>query len=163
MTSVRDDLALNELLTKHPLERDGIVDSLYHYLWSKDTEDEGLRVYIPDTIVYRNRIVEGWYFTSKTGPDAGMVKRKAKANTSNQTIEEAFIGKCPDGFDVVATYMENAEGPDGKPRPGPPLIEYFTAEQLRDFLYKRKKAFSGVLQRFIEPKGAYNCECLRYS
>lgn len=37
-----------------------------------------------------------------------------------------------------------------------PLIEYFDEEGLREFLRFRRKPLSGILQRFVEPKGGKN-------
>jgi hypothetical protein len=50
---------------------------------------------------------------SRGGRDAGMVKRKAKASISNESIEEAFVRKTPEEFDVVAVYIENPENAEG--------------------------------------------------
>lgn len=146
-----------QMLNKHVLEKDGVVDTLYSYLWQKTDKEEGCKLYIPDTIIYRNRIVEGWYFTSRGGRDAGMIKRKAKTSITPHAIEESFIGKTPEEFDVVAVYIENPEGADGKPIPGATAaIEYLNQEQLRDLLHKRRKGMSAVLQRFLEPRGGHN-------
>lgn len=41
--------------------------------------------------------------------------------------------------------------PDGKT-----IIEHFDAESLTQFLYHRQKPNTGILQRFIEPKGLHN-------
>lgn len=148
---------IDQLLSKKQLEKDGLVDTLYQYLWTKNDREEGCRVVIPDTIVYRNRIVEGWYFTARSGRDAGTVKRKAKQSITPQIIEELFLAKVHEEFDIVATYMENPEGSDGKPLPnGKTSVEYLTRDQLHDLIHKRRKGMSAVLQRFVPPKGGYN-------
>ena len=150
---------VEQLLTKHPLEMDGVVVELYNYLWQKDLsrDGEGMRAYIPDTVVFRNRVVANWYFTSRGGRDAGMIKRKAKASISPEAIEEAFARKTEDEFDVVAVYMENPETPDGHAVPGSmAVIEYLNHGQLRDLLFKRRKGVSALLQQFLQPKGGFN-------
>ena len=154
-----EQAAVEALLQKHPLEKDGIVEELYNYLWQKDPsrDNEGLRAYIPDTVVFRNRVVSNWYFTSRGGRDAGMVKRKAKASISNESIEEAFVRKTPEEFDVVAVYIENPENAEGARLVGATaVIEYLNQRQLHDLLHKRRKGVSAVLQKFLEPKGGYN-------
>jgi hypothetical protein len=156
--SALEQAGVEQLLQKHPLERDGIVEELYHYMWEKDhsREGEGMHAFIPDTIVFKNRVVTGWFFTSLGGRERGIIKRKVKANISNEAIEEAFLRKTPEEFDIVAVYIENPEGEDGTLIPGPPIIEYMNQKQLHDFLHKRRKGVSAILQKFIEPKGGYN-------
>jgi hypothetical protein len=70
-----------------PLAGDGVITNLFHYLWQKDELDcrvEG--VSIPDTIVYRHRQANNWYFTASDGA----IKRKHKANVTNAKIEVCF-------------------------------------------------------------------------
>jgi hypothetical protein len=156
--SALEQAGVEQLLQKHPLERDGIVEELYHYMWEKDhsREGEGMHAFIPDTLVFKNRVVTGWFFTSLGGRERGIIKRKVKNNITNEAIEEAFLRKTPEEFDIVAVYIENPEGEDGALIPGPPVIEYMNQKQLHDFLHKRRKGVSAILQKFIEPKGGFN-------
>lgn len=90
--------------TTFPLEGDGIIENLYHYLWQKDELNcgpEGIK--LPDTVVYRYYQPYFWYFTSKDGS----LKRKNKASVTNAKIEEAFLSKKATGSDVVAFYIAN--------------------------------------------------------
>lgn len=193
---------------REELQRDGLVPALYKALWTKNEYDdgEGARVNLPDTVVFRHRTIEAWYFTSKA--DGGRVKRKKAGSVSLQAIEEHFLSRTAPDFDIVACYLET----DPKHPETPPVIEYFDAAALRtshglqllrellchllsfvagchgvhtapgqhgspklqqldasltlisvsydtiagDFLYRRMKPLEGVLQRFVQPQGAYN-------
>jgi len=94
-----------------PLEGDGIAENLYQYLWTKDELDDGPRICIPDTIVYKYRQPAAWYFTSVVD---GSIKKKNKANLINVRIEEAFLRKRS-GSDIVAYYIwsNNASREEG--------------------------------------------------
>jgi hypothetical protein len=60
-----------------PLEGDGCVPSLFHYMWNKNTRKKSCpMVKVPDTVVYKYRQPAYWYFTSKD-PSAG-IKMKNK-------------------------------------------------------------------------------------
>lgn len=63
------------LIDKYPLEGDGFISHIYHYLWTKDDLARGpLGVRIPDTVVFRFRMPVAWFFTSRDGT----IKRKAR-------------------------------------------------------------------------------------
>ena len=152
------------MMGKHPLEGDGLVSGLYFFLHAKDAEGAGLNCHLPDTIVYRHRHLDNWYFSSRGRRTKGAFKRKNRANISNKAIEEHFLKRTSPGFDIVATSVEllDDEEADTDPRVragAETRIEYLNADQLRDFLYKRKKPMFGILQRFVEPHGAYNSGC----
>jgi len=132
-------------LPKLPLEGDGVIRNLLHFLWAKDELDEGPRINIPDTVIYEFRQPAIWYFTSKNG----QIKKKGKYNLSNIRIEEAFTRKAI-GSDIIAYYLStNVET-------GKTTIEYFDRATLRDFLYNREKVDNGILQKFVEPRGTKN-------
>lgn len=62
-----------------PLEGDGCVPSLFHYMWNKNSRKKSCpMVKVPDTVVYKYRQPAYWYFTSKD-PSAG-IKMKNKCN-----------------------------------------------------------------------------------
>lgn len=83
----------------------------------------------------------------------GKVKRKHKQNLVNVRIEEAMTKKVI-GSDIVAYYI--ATEIDDETNVKSTSIEYFDRENLHDFLYNRWKENSGILQRFVEPKGTQN-------
>ncbi|GBG29825.1 Small glutamine-rich tetratricopeptide repeat-containing protein beta [Hondaea fermentalgiana] len=132
-------------LTRLPLEGDGVIKNLYHFLWTRDELDCGPKINIPDTVIYEFRQPATWYFTSRSGH----IKKKSRYNLSNIRIEETFTRNSL-ASDIVACYLStNAES-------GKTTIEYFDRQTLRDFLYKREKVDNGILQKFIEPKGTRN-------
>lgn len=48
------------------LQGDGLIENLYHYLWSKDSLfKRSPQINIPDTLVYRYEQPAFWYFTSR--------------------------------------------------------------------------------------------------
>tara|TARA_B110000305_G_C19191866_1_gene516969 strand:+ start:108 stop:836 length:729 start_codon:yes stop_codon:yes gene_type:complete len=135
----------------HSLQGDGINDSLFHNIWQKDELNFGPSINIPDSIVYKFGQPVCWYFT---GVD-GKIKRKHKQTLVNVRIEEAMTKKVI-GSDIVAHYISTDPKEDGKEGEEETTIEYFDREGLHDFLYNRWKENSGILQRFIEPKGTQN-------
>ena len=131
------------------LHGDGVNDSLFHHIWQKDELNFGPTVNIPDTIIYKFGQPVQWYFS---GMD-GKVKRKHKQNLVNVRIEEAMTKKVI-GSDIVAYYI--ATEVDDETGSTSTSIEYLDRKGLHDFLYNRWKENSGILQRFIEPKGTQN-------
>ena len=134
------------------LHGDGVSDSLFHHLWMKDELSFGPSLQVPDTIIYKFGQPVHWYFT---GAD-GKVKRKHKQNLVSVRIEEAMTKKIV-GSDIVAYYIStNGDGSTDSAGAGDTEIEYFDRDGLHDFLYNRWKENSGILQRFVEPKGTQN-------
>lgn len=131
------------------LHGDGINDALFHHLWQKDELNFGPTVSIPDTVIYKFGQPVQWYFSGQDGK----VKRKHKQNLVNVRIEEAMTKKVI-GSDIVAYYI--ATEVDDESGVTSTSIEYFDRENLHDFLYNRWKENSGILQRFVEPKGTQN-------
>ena len=86
------------------LQGDGLVENLFHFIWSKDCLFKtGPKVMIPDTIIYRFEQPAFWYFSSQK---EGTVMRKNKTNLNNAQIEKAFLKKVsPSG--IVAVYIYN--------------------------------------------------------
>ena len=47
------------------LEGDGVIENIYHFLWTKDTIfNTDHSIYIPQTILYKYKKPLYWYFTS---------------------------------------------------------------------------------------------------
>lgn len=82
------------------LEGDGIVESLFHMIWRKDTDSkQELLINLPDTILFRNRQPSIWYFSTKKG----IILKKSSKNMLLDVIEKEFLRrKNPSG--VVASY-----------------------------------------------------------
>lgn len=139
-----------------PLEGDGWIENLFYFLWCKDDFGAGPRIFIPHTVVYRATQPSAWYFTSLR---TGKIKKKSTVNVNNVQIEHSFT-RNKSSTDIVAYYMylqpsaasSPASSCDDSPR-GQAIIEYFDAEMLRTFLYKREKTHNGMLQKYILPKG----------
>ena len=96
-----------------PIEGDGCVPGIYHYLWSKNHDGrccfkltkrtqnpEPLTflcsscpsINVPDTVVYKYRQPAYWYFSSfseKDGQRPG-IKMKKKENLGNAKVEEVY-------------------------------------------------------------------------
>lgn len=130
------------------LHADGVSDYFFQLLWCKDELNFGPPINLPDTIVFKFGQPIHWYFT---GVD-GKLKKKNKHNLVNVRIEEALTRHIV-GCDIVAYYIstEDSDDPSSKT-----CIEYLDRKALHDFLYKPFKEHSGILQRFIEPKGTQN-------
>ena len=96
--------------------RDGVSDTLFHWLWCKDELNFGPSLQIPDTIIYKFGQPIHWYFT---GVD-DKLKKKSKQNLVNVKIEEALTKRVV-GCDVIAYYIGTANT-DGQVSSN---IEYF--------------------------------------
>lgn len=132
-----------------PLKGDGVVDSLFYFLWCKDEQNCGPQINIPETIVYMYCQPAYWYFTSS---QSGKIMRKNRYNLTSKNIEKAFTkNRAAAGCDTVAYFISQGDGKGEKS-----TIEYFDAESLRKFLRKRPRCEKGILQKFIEPKGINN-------
>ena len=71
------------------LEGDGVIDNIYHFLWTKDTifyTDPS--VYIPHTILYKYNKPYYWYFTSVVDHK---LKKKNLINLNNEHIKKVFL------------------------------------------------------------------------
>lgn len=133
------------------IDSDGVSKQFFHYLWRKDELSFGVRLWLPDTVVYGFGHPVAWYFTSQDGK----IKRKHKQNLVNARIEAAMTKRAT-GSGIVAYYVSLPNPEDAAAGSHESYIEYFDREALREFLYGRIKEDSGVLQRFIEPKGPRN-------
>ena len=135
-----------------PLEGDGCVVSLFHYIWSKNQFKKSCPlVNVPDTIVYKYRQPAYWYFTSRD--PAGGVKMKNKQNLGNVRVEESLCNKpASSSNEVVAYYISSESTTQGTVT----TMQHFDKDGLRDFLNHHKKENNGILQRFVDSKGAHN-------
>jgi len=133
-----------------PPEGDGVVDSIYHYLWTKNTQLETCpNVVIPNTVVYKYRQPAYWYYSSS---DQQMKMRK-KGEMTNQRIYDWFRKRKNPSCEIVAYYISTRENDEAKEMTS---IEYFDDAGLQDFLFNRQKEHNGIIQKFIDPKGKSN-------
>jgi len=133
-----------------PPEGDGVVDSIYHYLHTKNTQLETCpNVVIPNTVVYKYRQPAYWYYSSS---DQQMKMRK-KGEMTNQKIYDSFRKRKNPTCEVVAYYISTRDNEEGREMTS---MEYFDEAGLHDFLFNRQKEHNGIIQKFIDPKGKSN-------
>ena len=71
------------------LEGDGIIDNIYHFLWTKDTIFHAdPSIYIPHTILYKYNKPCYWYFTSVVDHK---LKKKNPGNLNPDHIKHVFL------------------------------------------------------------------------
>ena len=71
------------------LDGDGVIDNIYHFLWTKDTIfHTDPSVYIPHTILYKYNKPYYWYFTSVIDHK---LKKKNHINLNNEHIKKVFL------------------------------------------------------------------------
>lgn len=133
-----------------PPEGDGVVDSIYHYLWTKNTQLETCpNVVIPNTVVYKYRQPAYWYYSSSDQ----QLKMKKKGDMTNQKIYDSFSKRKNPSCEVVAYYISTRDTEAGMETT---TMEYFDEAGLSDFLFNRQKEHNGIIQKFIDPKGKSN-------
>lgn len=138
-----------------PLEVDGISEEFFNLLWSKDELNFGPSINIPDTVIFKYGQPVTWYFTASNGK----IKKKNRNNLLNARIEDAFT-KNVLGYDVIATFVSfgnNMQSTDvNQDATVRNTIEFLDRKEFQKFLYERFESNSGILQRFVEPKGTKN-------
>jgi hypothetical protein len=136
------------------LQGDGVRTALYHSLWDeKDKGDPQAKIYIPDTILIQSGALVDWYFTGVKGS----VLRKRTSNTTVEQIERCFKKKSHDATELVAYFisMSSSSSSTGENNKSD-IVEYMSSEGLNKFLLKGRLERSGILQRFVQPKGTRN-------
>jgi len=147
------------------IEVDGISEEFFHLLWSKDELNFGPSINIPDTVIFKYGQPVTWFFTASNGK----IKKKNRNNLLNARIEDVFT-KNVLGYDVIATFISfgnqnnnnNGNGNNhehsgqGKGIHPNNTIEYLDRKEFQRFLYERFESNSGILQKFVEPKGTKN-------
>ena len=163
------------------LEGDGVIENIYHFLWTKDTIfNTDPYVIIPQTILYKYQKPCYWYFTSKVD---NKLKKKSTVKVTTEHIREVFT-KHISKSGIVAYYIykkskieskyetdkpnfektmkhlfdkdkENEETSDNTNNSGY-IIEYFDLKKFDEFLKNKYTYEDGILQKFEDPKGDYN-------
>ena len=163
------------------LEGDGVIENIYHFLWTKDTIfNTDPYVIIPQTILYKYQKPCYWYFTSKVD---NKLKKKSTVKVTTEHIREVFT-KHISKSGIVAYYIykkakieskyetdkpnfektmkhlfdkekENEETSDSTNNSGY-IIEYFDLKKFDEFLKNKYTYEDGILQKFEDPKGDYN-------
>ena len=85
---------MSSSFSNYPLEGDGVIDNLFYYLWMKDELDQGPKINIPDTIIYKYRQPAYWYFTAKkwAGKEEEQVQSYERAHRRNFYTEHHGVG-----------------------------------------------------------------------
>uniref|UniRef100_A0A6U2PKG9 Uncharacterized protein n=1 Tax=Leptocylindrus danicus TaxID=163516 RepID=A0A6U2PKG9_9STRA len=134
------------------LHGDGISINLFHSLWTKGVNKKcGPSINIPDTVVFQFGHASQWYFT---GVD-GAILRKRKQNLQNDRIEAAFTKRAAGDYDILAYFISSDASGHVENKVGTSIV-YFDKKSLHSFLNDCRKECSGILQRFIAPRGTNN-------
>lgn len=148
-TSVRDKTNWTK---GHPLEGDGMLVNLFHYLWKKNRELQSCPlVRVPSTIVYEHNFPRGWYFYDAKHNE---LRKKTGKELDTNSIYKEFSRPENDSCEIVASYLSKLE--DEETGEEITLVEFFNSSDLSNFLFKREKREQGILQKFILPKGSHN-------
>ena len=84
------------------LEGDGVIDNIYHFLWTKDTIfNSDPSVYIPQTILFKYQKPCYWYFTSVVDHK---LKKKNSSKLNKENISQVFL-KHVSKSGIVAYYI----------------------------------------------------------
>ena len=84
------------------LEGDGVIENIYHFLWTKDTIfNSDPSVYIPQTILFKYQKPCYWYFTSVIDHK---LKKKNSSKLNKENISQVFL-KHVSKSGIVAYYI----------------------------------------------------------
>lgn len=125
-------------------DKDGLLDIIYQFAWQKIPPNSTTTFFnIPDTVIYKYQQPRFWYFTSKDGT----IKKRSPNKLKTDIIKEYFT-KNISPSEIVAWFMYIEDNKK--------VVEFLNKENFNHFLYARKKTDEGILQKFIDPKGARN-------
>ena len=157
------------------LEGDGVIENIYHFLWTKDTIfNTDPYVIIPHTILYKYQKPCYWYFTSIKD---GKLKKKSSGKVNSYHIREVFT-KNISNSGIIAYYIYKKNKIQSKYESDKPnyekrmknlfdkdideenksgyIMEYFDIKRFDEFLKNKFNFEDGILQKFEDPKGDYN-------
>jgi hypothetical protein len=151
------------------IEGDGVIENLYHLLWTKDTIfNTDPNVVIPHTIIYKYQKPCYWYFSSKID---NKFKKKSAMKITKDHIKEVFLSRLSKSG-IVAYYIYKKYGNMSKyhsdtinfhdnrnncgSKEGTYIVEYMDEEKFIDFLENKLTYEDGILQKFEDPKAEYN-------
>jgi len=123
---------------------------LLFHLWKTDEVRHAScpHILIPDTVIYRWGRPYLWYFSTRSG----QLLRKSKTKLSSKCILSSFTSSQQPS-QLVAAYLSFEAQTLA-------VAHYFTLTSFStshtgDFVMNREKSLSGLLQRWIEPKGGH--------
>ena len=93
------------------LEGDGVIENIYHFLWTKDTIfNSDPSVFIPQTILFKYQKPCYWYFTSVVDHK---LKKKNSSKLNKENISQVFL-KHVSKSGIVAYYIYKKLGVSSK-------------------------------------------------
>lgn len=133
-------------------EGDGIFDSIYEVMWTKQEDnDKAIEVVIPDTVVFKFNKPTGWYYTKITrGGSLRLHKKRSSALRMSLILKHFQVKSSHCCSDIVAYYISQTEV-DAEQRLHASNIHYLAEQDLEHFLLHTKNK-NGILQRFVDPK-----------
>ena len=115
------------------LEGDGVIENIYHFLWTKDTIfNTDPSVYIPQTILYKYQKPCYWYFTSVID---GKLKKKSSGKVNSTHIREVF-SKNISKSGIVAYYIYKKVGVSSKYESDKPSFDKIMKSLVKDNDYE---------------------------
>lgn len=144
----------------HPPIDEPIVLGVYEELWRANA-----RIRIPQTLLWRNGKIVGWFFTSRQRePEGPKLMRKNSSTMQQPYLHAKILEAFTKGFsgaphEAVARYIGSQTAG------GPAAIVHLTKHGLQDFLAGKTGGDvkgHGVLQQWFPPSGenAYGVRCL---
>ena len=123
---------------------------LLHKQHSRTETFSSLRV--PDTVVIRGDALQAWYFTSKK---SGGILRKNREHLRSALIIAEFTKHGPEPGEVIGTFTRQIEDEHSDAVVGME-VEYLDEQGLAELLLRRHDRGTGLIQRFVQPKGHHN-------
>ena len=118
------------------LEGDGVIENIYHFLWTKDTIfNTDPQVYIPQTILYKYQKPCYWYFTSVIDH---RLKKKNASKLNKDTIRQIFL-KHISKSGIVAYYIYKKIGLPSKYESDKPTFEKIMKGLIKPNNYETSK------------------------
>eukprot|EP00667_Euglena_gracilis_P008961 EG_transcript_9092 len=120
-------------------------------MWKKNKDFQSCPgVRCPDTIVYDHNFPRGWYTYDQKNKE---LKKKQGKELDTSSILASFSRSSDPHCDIVASYLYSFEEESGE---SVTSVEFFTKDDLTDFLNNRKTKKEGILQKFLVSKGLNN-------
>ena len=118
------------------LEGDGVIENIYHFLWTKDTIfNTDPSVYIPQTILYKYQKPCYWYFTSVIDHK---LKKKNASKLNKENIKQVFL-KYISKSGIVAYYIYKKIGVASKYESDKPTFEKIMKSLVKEKDYETSK------------------------
>eukprot|EP00762_Andalucia_godoyi_P005622 ANDGO_00569.mRNA.1 hypothetical protein DQ04_09241000 len=116
-------------------------------------EDSPSALYVPYTVLYEHHFPISVYARENANSEAVSLSGK---DIDQRAIFTAMTADADDRCPIVAVFLSSSSEDEASK---PSLhVEYFSASSLKDFMFNRKTkgSGSGLLQRFILPRGDHN-------